>query len=109
MALLIGRHGLTLEALQEVTRVVVGNRTGQRCRVMVDVEDYRKRQRARLASRARDMAKKVVRNGRELELEPMNPYERKVVHDAVAGVPGAISFSRGEGPERYVVIAPEGA
>lgn len=109
MALLIGRHGLTLEALQEVTRVVIGNRTGLRCRVMVDVEDYRKRQRARLASRARDIAKKVARGGREQELEPMNPYERKVVHDAVGSVPGATSFSRGEDAERHVVIAPEGA
>ncbi len=106
MGLLIGRHGQTLEALQELTRVVVGHRTGMRCRVIVDVEDYRKRQRARLESRAREIAKKVQRTGHEEELEAMNPYERKVVHDAVATVSGVESASRGEEPERRVVIRP---
>lgn len=104
MALLIGRHGQTLEALQELTRQVVMRRTGQRCRVIVDVEDYKKRQRDRLAARAREVAKRVARTGREEELEPMNPYERKIVHDAVATVAGVESSSRGEEPERRVVI-----
>ncbi len=106
IGLLIGRHGQTLEALQELTRVVVSHRLGVRCRVMVDIEDYRKRQRSRLEARARDLAKKVQRTGREEELEPMNPYERKVVHDAVAGVSGVESSSRGDEPERRVVIRP---
>ena len=108
MALLIGRHGQTLDALQEVTRAAVGRRSGSRCRVMVDVEDYRKRQRDRLEARARDLAKQVQRTGQERELEPMNAYERKLVHDVVAGVPGVESFSRGEDPERRVVVRPEG-
>lgn len=106
MALLIGRHGQTLEALQELTRHVVLRKSGLRCRVMVDVEDYKKRQRERLASKAREIAKRVARTGREEELDPMNPYERKVVHDAVAAVAGAESSSRGEEPERRVVIRP---
>ena len=106
IGLLIGRHGQTLEALQELTRVVVGQRLGVRCRVIVDIEDYRKRQRARLESRAREMAKKVQRSGREEELEPMNPYERKIVHDAVTTVSGVESSSRGDEPERRVVIRP---
>lgn len=106
MGLLIGRHGQTLEALQELTRVVVAHRTGIRSRVIVDVEDYKKRQRSRLASKARDIAKRVARTGREEELEPMNPYERKVVHDAVSGIAGVESSSRGEEPERRVVIRP---
>jgi len=106
MGLLIGRHGQTLEAIQELTRVAVGRRLGVRCRVIVDVEDYRKRQRSRLASRARDVAKRVQRTGREEALEPMNPYERKVVHDAVAAVGGVESTSVGEDPERRVVIRP---
>jgi len=106
MGLLIGRHGQTLEALQELTRVVVGHRTGLRSRVIVDVEDYKKRQRSRLASKAREIAKRVARTGQEEELEPMNPYERKVVHDAVSGVTGVESSSRGEEPERRVVIRP---
>ena len=106
MGLLIGHHGQTLDALQELTRIVVSSRTDERCRVIVDVEDYRKRRRDRLVARARDIAKRVARNGREEELEPMSPYERKIVHDAVSGVSGAESTSRGEDPERYVVIHP---
>jgi spoIIIJ-associated protein len=108
MALLIGRHGQTLEALQELTRHVVMRRTGIRCRVVVDVEDYRKRQRDRLVARARDVAKRVARTGREEELDPMTPFDRKIVHDAVARVEGVESFSRGEDPDRRVVIAPRG-
>ncbi len=73
---------------------------------MVDVEDYRKRQRSRLEARAREVAKRVSRTGREEELEAMSPYERKVVHDAVASVGGVESSSRGEEPERRVVIRP---
>ncbi len=108
MALLIGRHGQTLEALQELTRHVVMRRTGMRCRVVVDVEDYRKRQRDRLVARARDVAKRVARTGREEELDPMRAFDRKIVHDAVAAVEGVESFSRGEDPDRRVVIAPHG-
>jgi spoIIIJ-associated protein len=108
MGLLIGRHGQTLDAVQELTRVVVSHRTGLRCRVIVDVEDYKKRQRARLASKAREVAKRVARTGQEEALDPMNPYERKVVHDAVAEVSGVESSSRGEDPDRRVVIRPRG-
>jgi spoIIIJ-associated protein len=106
MGLLIGRHGQTLDAVQELTRVVVGHKTGLRCRVIVDVEDYKKRQRARLASRAVEIARRVARTGREEALDPMNAYERKVVHDAVTGVSGVESSSRGEDPDRRVVIRP---
>ncbi|MGE5460887.1 MAG: RNA-binding cell elongation regulator Jag/EloR [Solirubrobacterales bacterium] len=104
MALLIGRHGQTLEALQELARHVVMRKTELRCRIVVDVEDYKKRQRDRLVSKAREVAARVVRTGREEELEPMTPYDRKVVHDAVAAVEGAESSSRGEDPDRRVVI-----
>jgi spoIIIJ-associated protein len=104
MALLIGRHGQTLEALQELTRHVVMRRTGLRCRVVVDVEDYRKRQRDRLVAKARDVAKRVARTGREEELEPMTPFDRKVVHDAVAAIEGVESSSTGVDPDRRVVI-----
>lgn len=106
MGLLIGHHGQTLDALQELTRIVVFHRTGERCRVIVDVEDYRKRRRSRLASRVREIADRVARTGREEELEPMTPYERKIVHDAVAGVSGVETLSKGEDPERRVVIRP---
>ena len=108
MGLLIGRHGLTLEAVQELTRVVVAQRTGQRARVVVDVEDYRKRQIDRLSARVREMAARVRRTGRPETLEPMNPFLRRVVHTAVAEVDGVDSVSEGEGAERRVVIRRRG-
>jgi len=104
MALLIGRHGQTLEAIQELTRLAVGRRLDERVRVMVDVEDYRKRREDRLIQKAVEIAKRVARSGREEELEPMNPYERKLVHDAVATVSGVESSSSGEEPNRFVVV-----
>jgi spoIIIJ-associated protein len=106
MALLIGRHGLTLEALQDLTRHVVSRKTEMRSRVVVDIEDYKKRQRDRLVTRAREVAKRVAHTRREEELDPMNAFERKLVHDAVAQVPGVESSSRGEDPERRVVVRP---
>jgi spoIIIJ-associated protein len=106
MGLLIGRHGQTLEGLQELSRVVIAQRTGMRPRVVVDVEDYRKRQLDRLIARSKEIAARVVRSGREEALEPMNPFLRKVVHDAVSEVAGADSGSQGDEPERHVVIRP---
>ena len=106
MALLIGRHGQTLEALHELARAAVIQRTQSRSRIVVDVEDYKRRQRKRLEQRARDIADRVARTGKEEELDPMNPFERKLVHDVVAGVAGVHSASRGEEPERRVVISP---
>ena len=88
MALLIGRHGATLEAIQELTRMVVGRRLDQRVRVIVDVEDYRKRREERMIERALEVARSVLETGQEQELDPMNPYERKLVHDAVADLGG---------------------
>jgi spoIIIJ-associated protein len=108
MGLLIGRHGLTLEAVQELTRVVVVQRTGQRARVVVDVEDYRKRQIDRLTARVREVAARVRRTGRSETLEPMNPFLRRIVHTAVAEVDGVDSASEGEGAERRVVISRRG-
>lgn len=104
MGLLIGRHGQTLEAIQELTRVVIGRRTGLPARVVVDIEDYRKRQIERLFARVREIANRVVRTGRSETLEPMNPFLRKMVHTAVAEVDGVESSSEGEGAERRVVI-----
>jgi spoIIIJ-associated protein len=108
MGLLIGRHGQTLDALQEVVRSAVQRTTAERCRVMVDVEDYRKRRRSQLGQRVRSVAAKVRRTGRPERLEPMNPYERKVVHDAVSEVDGVESASEGEDPDRRVVIRRRG-
>jgi spoIIIJ-associated protein len=106
MGLLIGRHGQTLEALQELTRAVIGQRLEVRPRVVVDVEDYRKRQLDRLTARVREAAERVAETGRSETLEPMNAFLRKIVHDTVAAVAGAESSSDGEGVDRRVVIRP---
>jgi len=104
MGLLIGRHGQTLDALQEIVRGAVQRRLESRCRVIVDVEDYRKRRRSQLISRARGVAKRVSRTGRPERLDPMNAYERKIVHDALAEMRDIETSSEGEDPERRVVI-----
>jgi spoIIIJ-associated protein len=104
MALLIGHEGQTLEAIQELTRIVVGRRLDQRIRVIVDIDDYRKRREGRLVEHARQLAERALETGQEESLEPMNSYERKLVHDAVSGIEGIITESRGVDPERYVVI-----
>jgi len=106
MALLIGRHGQTLEAIQELARMAIGRKLDQRIRVIVDVEDYRKRRESRLEEDAREAALRVAAEGGEYEFDPMNAYERKLVHDAVAGIDGVETVSRGEEPARYVVIRP---
>lgn len=106
MALLIGRHGQTLEAIQELARTSVGRRLDQRIRVLVDVGDYRKRQEERLVERARETAERVQRTGSEERLDPMNAYQRKLVHDVVADFEDLESVSEGLDPERYVVIRP---
>jgi spoIIIJ-associated protein len=104
MGVLIGRHGATLDALQEIVRAVVQRRSEGRCRVLIDVEDYRKRRRAQLASKARESARRVSKTGRDERFEPMNAYERKIIHDAAASVGGVETFSEGDEPDRRVVI-----
>lgn len=106
MALLIGRHGQTLDAIQELARTSVGRRLDERIRVLVDVQDYRKRQDDRLMERAREVAERVAESGSEEHLDPMNAYERKLVHDVVAEVDGVESVSEGVDPDRYVVVRP---
>jgi spoIIIJ-associated protein len=104
LGVLIGRRGQTLDALQEITRTAVQRRLRARVRLLVDVEGYRARRRESLAEYARAMAERAKERGTEIELEPMNAYERKIVHDAVAEVAGAASFSEGEEPNRKVII-----
>jgi spoIIIJ-associated protein len=104
LGLLIGKRGNTLESIQELVRIVVHRATGERCSVLVDVEDYRKRRRAQVLHRARDAANRVTTSGRQEALEPMSAYERKLVHDAVAEMGGLQTASEGEEPERRVVI-----
>jgi spoIIIJ-associated protein len=106
MALLIGRHGQTLDAIQELARTAVGRRLDDRIRVLVDVGDYRKRQEDRLIEGARQVAERVQATGAEEHLAPMNAYERKLVHDVVAEFEGLESVSEGVDPDRFVVVRP---
>lgn len=107
LGILIGRRGQTLDALQEVTRTAVQRRLRSHVKLLVDVESYRARRRASLADYAQAMASRAKERGTEIELEPMNAYERKVVHDAIADIDGASSFSEGEEPLRKVIVRGE--
>lgn len=107
LGILIGRRGQTLDALQELARTAVQRRLRARVRLLVDVEGYRARRRASLADYARAIAERAKDRGTEIELEPMTAYERKIVHDAVAEIDGASSFSEGDEPYRKVVVRGE--
>jgi spoIIIJ-associated protein len=107
MSLLIGRHGQTLDAIQELSRQVVGRRLDERIKVLVDVEDYRKRRTSRVEERAREAAERALETGEEQSLEPTDALERKIAHDLVASIDGVHSESHGEEPNRYVVVVPE--
>jgi spoIIIJ-associated protein len=102
---LVGDDGEVLEALQELTRLAVHRQTGIRARLMLDIGGYRARRRAELADYARTVAEEVARTGQPKALEAMSPFERKIVHDAVAEA-GLRSESEGEEPDRRVVVFP---
>ncbi|MCF6508133.1 protein jag [Blastococcus sp. MG754426] len=104
---LIGPDGATLEALQELTRLAVAQSTGVRSRLMLDVGGYRAKRRADLTSLAAETARRVAASGQPERLSPMNPFERKVVHDVIASVAGVHSESEGEEPRRRVVVLPD--
>lgn len=102
---LVGPRGEVLEALQELTRLAVHRQTGARTRIMLDVGGYRKRRKEELTETGRAAADEVKRTGVAKKLAAMNPFERKVVHDAVAAA-GLRSESEGEEPDRRVVVLP---
>jgi len=104
---LVGDDGEVLEALQELTRLAVHRQTGLRARLMLDVGGFRARRRAELAELGRSLSAEVERTGEPRKLRAMTPFERKIVHDAVAEA-GLRSESEGEEPNRRVVIFPVG-
>jgi spoIIIJ-associated protein len=103
---LVGDHGEVLDALQELTRLAAMAETGQRSRLMLDIAGYRARRRTELGELGKSTAERVAESGEAVRLAPMNPFERKVVHDAVGTVAGVESSSEGEEPRRRVVISP---
>jgi spoIIIJ-associated protein len=104
---LIGPNGATLDALQELTRLAVQQQTGLRSRLMLDVGGYRARRRTALTGIAREAAAEVASTGSPVRLDAMNPFERKVVHDAISTIDGVRSESEGEEPDRRVVVLPD--
>ena len=102
---LVGQDGEVLEALQELTRLAVHRETGERSRLMLDIAGFRARKRSELAALGAEAAEQVKSTGEQVKLRPMTPFERKVVHDAVAAA-GLRSESEGEEPERFVVVLP---
>jgi len=101
---LVGRRGEVLDALQELTRLAVHQKTGERSRLMLDVAGWRRRRRDELSALGDKVAHRVLESGQREELAPMTPFERKIVHDAVAGVDGVRSESEGVEPSRRVVV-----
>ena len=101
---LIGRRGETLDAIQQLTSYSV-NRTGGRVRIQLDAEGYREKREQSLQHLARKVAAKVVKYRRSVTLEPMNAYERHVIHTALQDVPGVTTYSTGVDPNRRVIVA----
>ena len=104
---LVGAHGEVLDALQELTRLAVLSSTGNRSRLMLDVAGYRDRRRRELQVLAQEAVNEVKETGEAVRLAPMNPFERKIVHDVVAAA-DLVSESEGVAPNRRVIVSPAG-
>jgi len=105
LAHLVGARGEVLDALQELTRLAVYRETGERSRLMLDIGEYRAEKKVALEKIAAEAIATAKESGEPVSLEPMSPFERKVVHDAVAAA-GLTSESAGVEPRRYVVVQP---
>jgi spoIIIJ-associated protein len=103
---LVGQNGEVLDALQELTRLAVMTETGDRSRLMLDVAGFRDRRRKELVALAASAVERAKTSNEPVPLEPMNPFERKIVHDAVAAA-GLSSESEGDEPQRHVVVQPQ--
>ena len=105
---IIGHRGETLDALQYLSGLVANHSGGDYYRITLDIGNYREKRRETLEALGKKLAAKAVKIGRNCMLEPMNPYERRIIHTAVQTVPGAKSWSEGKEQARHVVIGPEG-
>ena len=106
LAVLIGRHGRTLDALQFLVSAITVRKIGYRFPVIIDVESYKNRQRQKLEALARSSARKAATQGRSVKLRPMTPYERRIIHVALRDDPRVETASEGEGTARHVVVVP---
>ena len=105
MGLLIGKRGQTLDSLQQLTNLAVNKKSDSYYRVKLDTENYRKRRKDTLENLAKNIAYKVKRTKRPVSLEPMNPFERRVIHSALQNDRYVTTHSEGEEPYRHVVVA----
>ena len=106
LAVLIGRHGRTLDALQFLISAITVRKIGYRFPIVIDVESYKNRQRQKLEALARSSANKAVSQGRSIKLRPMTPYERRIIHVALREDNRVDTASEGEGSARHVVVVP---
>ena len=107
-ALVIGRQGKTLGALQYLVNLIINKESEERIKVILDTEGYRERRKAKLIELAGKLAQRAKEENIEVFLEPMNPYERRIIHTTLAEDPDVETESEGEGMERQVVIIPKG-
>ncbi len=107
MGILIGKRGQTLDSLQYLTSLVINKTQNEYVRVKLDTEDYRVRRTETLQNLARNIAFKVKRTGRAVALEPMNPYERRIIHSSLQSNRYVETYSEGEEPYRHVIVAPK--
>ena len=107
MGLLIGRRGETLDALQYLVSLHVNRTSSEYQRITLDTEGYRSRREETLCRLARKTASQVRATGRAVAMEPMNPYERRILHSALQGFRGVTTHSEGEEPNRRVIITPD--
>lgn len=106
IAMIIGKRGQTLNALQHIVQVMLNRQSATRFRVVVDAEEYRSRRKATLEQLATRLADKAIKTKKPVTLEPMPSYERKVIHSALQQISGVETFSDGQEPNRHVVIKP---
>lgn len=107
MGILIGKRGQTLDSLQYLTSLVVNKEQKEYVRVKLDTENYRKRRKETLENLARNIAYKVKKTRKPVSLEPMNPYERRIIHSALQSNKFVETYSEGNEPYRHVVVTPK--
>jgi spoIIIJ-associated protein len=106
MGVLIGKRGQTLDSLQYLVSLVVNKESEQYIRVKLDTESYRERRKQTLENLAKNLANKVKKSGKKFTLEPMNPYERRIIHFTLQNNKAVETHSEGEEPYRKVIIVP---
>ena len=107
MGVLIGKRGQTLDSLQYIVSLAINKDSNEYVKVKLDSENYRLRRKETLENLARNIASKVKRTGRQVSLEPMNSFERRIIHSALQGDPNCETFSEGNDPYRKVVVKPK--